>query len=148
MLGYRHGHNLMNCRFLTMLRTILHIFLITTLTAVAFLAIRFLIVEPDEVAAACAAQATAFSCKIRSAAIFGFSRHLFGPISLVAAALAWVGAMRLFAVIAMMTGIAGMVLYDFDLAGFGMLLGAVLYARIGLQRLNKLGALGQDSPGQ
>jgi uncharacterized membrane protein len=112
------------------------------------LAIRFLIVEPDEVAAECVAQAATFTCKIRNAAIFGFSRHLFGPISIVAAVLAWVGAMRLFAIIAMIAGIAGMVLYDFDLAGFGMLLGVVLYVRIGLQRLNNLRALGQHSPGQ
>jgi len=131
-----------------MLRTILHIFLITTFTAAAFLAIRFLLVEPDEVAAACIAQAAPFSCKIRMAAIYGFSRHLFGPISIVAAVLAWVGAMRLFAIVAMVAGIAGIVLYDFDLAGFGMLLGVVLYVRIDLQRLTNLRALGQNSPGQ
>ncbi len=131
-----------------MIRIILNIFLITLVTAAILLAIRFFIVEPDEVATACVLQAAAFSCKIRNAAIFGFSRHLFGPISIVAAALAWVGAIRLFAIVAMVAGIAGMVLYDFDLSGFGMLLGAVLYIRLSLQRLNHSRTIGQHSPSQ
>ena len=56
-------------------------------------------------------------------------------MSLVAAALAWIGAMRLFAMVAIVVGIAGMVLYDFDISGFGMLLGVVLYLRLGLRQL-------------
>jgi len=117
-----------------MLRTILHIFLMTALIAAAFLAIRFLLVEPDEVAIACTSQVLTFSCKLRNAAIYGFAHHIFGPLSLIAVVLGWIGAMRLFAVVAIIAGLGGMVLYDFDIAGFGMLLGVVLYLRLSVRR--------------
>ncbi|MES1196949.1 MAG: hypothetical protein ABUL58_08390 [Steroidobacter sp.] len=118
-----------------LLRNLLALLLITSITIALLLVVRFLLVEPDEVAMACSGQVIAFSCKIRNAAIYGFAHHLFGPVSLVAALLAWVGALRLFALVAIVAGIAGMVLYDFDLSGFGMLLGVVLYLRLCLQRL-------------
>src|SRR5947207_6295417 len=98
-----------------MKRQLVILFLVLSITSLLLLAIRFMLVEPDEVAIACSGQAVALSCKIRNAAIYGFAHHLFGPMSLVAAALAWIGAMRLFAMVAIVVGIAGMVLYDFDI---------------------------------
>lgn len=120
---------------------------IASITTAILLAIRFMLVEPDEIAAACATQAALFSCKIRNAAIYGFAHHLFGPISMIAAALAWIGALRIFALVAVIAGIAGMVLYDFDMAGAGMLLGTLLYVRLCLQYLNRLQAR-QHAPGE
>ena len=120
---------------------------IASVTIAILVAIRLILVEPDEAAAACAAHAVTFSCKIRNAAIYGFAHHLFGPISIIAAVLAWIGALRIFALIAVMTGIAGMVLYDFDMAGVGMLLGVVLYVHLCLQHM-KLSYARQHTPGQ
>jgi uncharacterized membrane protein len=134
-----------------MKRQLVILFLVLSVTTSLLLAIRFMLVEPDEVAIACTGQAIALSCRIRNAAIYGFAHHLFGPISLVAAALAWIGAMRLFAVVAAIAGIAGMVLYDFDVSGFGMLLGVVLYLRLCLRQLRGTSSAAearQPSPGQ
>ncbi len=133
----------MSAPLTSMKRQLIMLFLITLTATLLLLAVRIILVEPDEMAIACTAQVVTFNCKIRNIAVYGFAHHLFGPISLVAALLAWIGALRLFAVIAMMAGIAGMVLYDFDLSGFGMLLGAVLYVRLCLQRLNALQMAGQ-----
>lgn len=128
-------------------RQLFTLLVIASATVAILLAVRLLLVEPDEVAATCAVQVAAFSCKIRNAAIYGFAHHLFGPISIIAAVLAWIGALRIFALIAVMTGIAGMVLYDFDMAGVGMLLGVVLYVHLCLQRM-KLSHARQPAPGQ
>src|SRR4051812_44289937 len=100
-----------------MKRQLIFLFVVLLATALSLVAVRFMLVEPDEVAIACAGDTVALACKIRNAAIYGFAHHLFGPISLVAAALAWIGALRLFAMIAIVAGIAGMVLYDFDISG-------------------------------
>lgn len=121
-------------------RQLIVMFSVVLVTTALLLTVRYVLVEPDEVAIACAGQATGFSCTIRNVAVYGFAHHLFGPVSVVAAILAWISALRLFAAIAMIAGICGMVLYDFDVAGFGMLLGAVLYIRLSLQRRAVLNA--------
>jgi len=133
-----------------MKRQLIILFIVLLVTSLLLVAVRFMLVEPDEVAIACSGQIVALSCKIRNAAIYGFAHHLFGPISLVAALLAWIGALRLFAMVAIIAGIAGMVLYDFDASGFGMLLGVVLYLRLCLQhmRLAAHTQTGQPSPGE
>jgi hypothetical protein len=113
---------------------------VTLFSMLAFTLIRIYVVEPDEMAAACSGQAIAMICKIRNAAVFGFSRELFSPIALVAAALGWVGAMRAFALVAIISGTAGMALYDYQLSGFGMLLGTVLFLHLCLRdRVTQLG---------
>lgn len=112
-----------------MYRSVLKVFLIGALSAAALLAIRFLLIEPDEMARECLAHSGSLECNLRNAAIYGFSRHLFGPISLVAAVLAAIGALRPFAILAMVAGMAGVVLYDFELSAVGLLLGALLYLR-------------------
>jgi hypothetical protein len=113
-----------------MYRSVFKVFLIGALSAAAMLAIRYLVIEPDAVAQACLAYSVGLQCKLRDAAIYGFSRQLYGPISLAAAVLGAIGALRPFAILAMMTGMAGVVLYDFDLSAVGLLLGALLYLRL------------------
>lgn len=118
---------------------------VVTLVCMAlFAAIRTYIVEPDEMAAACIANPATMICKIRNAAVYGFSHEfldmgLFSLISLIAAALAWIGAMRLFAVVAVIAGCAGVGLYDLKFAAFGLLLGVVLYLRLCLIRVTQTG---------
>lgn len=113
-----------------MYRSVFKVFLIGALSAAVMLAIRYLVIEPDEVAEACLAYGVGLQCKLREAAVYGFSRQLYGPISLAAAVLGAIGALRPFAILAMLTGMAGVVLYDFDISAVGLLLGALLYVRL------------------
>jgi hypothetical protein len=89
-------------------------------------AIRLLLIEPENMAAACEMNAAQWHCLLRDVAIQGFARHLYGPISLAAALLAWLSGFRILAMLAMAFGMAGAVLYDFELAALGLLLGALL----------------------
>ncbi|MGC3981063.1 MAG: hypothetical protein QM808_07395 [Steroidobacteraceae bacterium] len=121
----------------SMYRHIAKIFLSTAVIAVALLAVRLWIVEPDEMAALCSAQSSLWQCQLRGVAIYGFSRQVFAPISLIAVLLAWVSGRSvfaiLFAIVAVIAGMAGAVLYNFDLSALGLLLGVLLWART-LQR--------------
>jgi hypothetical protein len=108
---------------------VLKVLLFAAALAALMQAIRLLLVEPDEMAQTCLVDATQWPCQIRNLAIQGFARHLYGPISIAAALLAWLGGIRVFAVVAMLSGMAGMVLYDFELAALGFTLGALLLAR-------------------
>jgi len=112
-----------------MYRSILAVMLFAALWGVAVLGVRLLIVEPESMAIACVADVDTWSCMLRNVAVYGFSRGLFGYISIVSAVLAAVGAMRLFAVIAVISGMAGAVLYDFDLSALGLLAGCLLLLR-------------------
>lgn len=112
-----------------MVYRVLKVMLFATALAAVMQAIRLLLVEPDEMAQACAASTQMWQCQLRVLAINGFARHLYGPVSMVAAILAWLGGIRLFAVLAMMAGMAGVVLYNFELSALGLMLGALLLVR-------------------
>lgn len=112
-----------------MLYRVLKVMLFAAALTAVMQAIRLLLVEPDEMAQACAANAQTWQCQLRMLAINGFARHIYGPVSVCAALLAWLGGIRLFAVLAMMAGMAGVVLYDFELAALGLMLGAMLLVR-------------------
>ena len=94
-------------------------------------AIRYLLIEPDEMGARCTVERMTASglCRLRGWAIQGFARHLYGPISLATAVLGWIGDSAYLAVLAMIVGMCGVVLYDFDIAAVGLLLGALLLVR-------------------
>lgn len=113
----------------TMLYRVFKVMLFAAVLAAAMQSIRLLLVEPDEMAQACMLDAQQWHCQLRMLAINGFVRHLYGPVSLIAALLAWLGDIRVFALLAMLAGMAGVVLYDFDLAALGLMLGALLLVR-------------------
>ncbi len=110
------------------LRRVIGVLLFAAALAAVMQAIRLLLIEPDEVAKNCVLQAQQWQCQLRNIAIQGFARHLYGPISLGAAVLA-LFVNRWLAVPAMMAGMAGMVLYDFELSALGLLLGALVLVR-------------------
>lgn len=112
-----------------MLRNAIKILLFAAVLAVAMQAIRLLLVEPDEVARSCVAQAGQWFCPMRDFVVQGFVHKWYGTVSLIAAVLAWLGGWAVCAVLAMITGMAGVVLYDFDMAALGLLLGALLLMR-------------------
>jgi hypothetical protein len=112
-----------------MLQRVLKVLLFAVVLTAIMQAIRLLLVEPDEMAQLCSVNAAQWQCRIRDLAIQGFARHLYGPVSVAAGLLAWLGGIRLFAILAMVAGTAGVVLYDFELAALGLMLGALLLAR-------------------
>lgn len=112
-----------------MLYRVIKVMLFAAVLAAVMQCIRLLLVEPDEMARACLLNPQQWHCQLRTLAIQGFVRHLYGPVSLIAALLAWLGGIRLFAMLAMLAGMAGVVLYDFDLAALGLMLGALLLVR-------------------
>jgi len=112
-----------------MRKRVLIILLFTAVLAAAIAALRYQVIEPEDMAAWCTSEHTEpMLCRIRATAIQGFARHLYGPISLALAVLGWVGGSRYLGILAMMVGMAGAQLYDFDFAGAGLLLGAMLLA--------------------
>lgn len=101
--------------------------LIVGLTTVMALAIRLAIVEPEPVAQACLAGAEGWRCVVREIAVYGFLKNVFGWTALLTGILATVSRWRSFALIAMVSGICGAVLYTFELSGLGLLLGALVW---------------------
>jgi len=108
---------------------VIKVLLLGAVLAAAMQTIRLLLIEPDEVAKACLLNAQQWHCQLRTLAVNGFVRNVYGPLSLIAALLAWVGSIRLFAVLAMAAGMAGVVLYSFELSALGLMLGALLLVR-------------------
>jgi len=101
--------------------------IIATATAIA-LTIRFYIVEPEAIAQACAANSAGWRCAIRIGAVYGFLHNVFGWSALLTGAFATVVRWRWLAAIAMVAGVAGAVLYNFELSGAGLLLGALAWS--------------------
>lgn len=112
-----------------MYRSVIKVVLLCLLGAAAFMALRLYLIQPEAVAQHCVLYDTEFLCRVRTAAVHGFTRGLYGIIAVGAAALAVIGGLRYFALIAMLAGLAGVVLYDFDLSALGLLVGALVFAR-------------------
>lgn len=109
-----------------MFKRAIPVLLLSAALAAVMLAIRFLLVEPDEMGVRCSVgQVVSLTCRLRGWAIQGFAQHLYGPISVGAALLGWIGGSTYLSVLAMIVGMAGVVLYDFDIAGVGFLLGTL-----------------------
>jgi hypothetical protein len=100
--------------------------MVAAATAV-MLAVRFYLIEPESVALACAANNTGWRCLLRELAVAGFLRNAFGITALISGAIATVIRLRVLAALAILSGIAGAVLYTFELSGIGLLLGALTW---------------------
>jgi hypothetical protein len=103
------------------------LFIVAAATAL-MLAVRFYLVEPEPLALACAANNTGWRCMVREMAVFGFLRNVFGITALTAGVIATVVRWRALAFIAILSGVAGAVLYTFELSGVGLVLGALVWA--------------------
>ncbi len=112
-----------------MWKPVVRVLLFAAALAAVMQSIRLLLVEPDAVASGCVINAQQWPCQLRMLAVIGFVRNVYGPLSLIAALLAWVSGIRLFAVLAMAAGMAGVVLYSFELSALGLMLGALLLVR-------------------
>jgi hypothetical protein len=102
--------------------------IVAVATAVMLL-VRFFIVEPEALAVACAAHSIGWRCSVREIAVLGFLHNAFGWTALLTGAFATIARWRWLGLLAMIAGIAGSVLYTFELSGAGLLLGALVWAR-------------------
>jgi hypothetical protein len=100
---------------------------IVAAASAAFVALRLYLVEPEAVALTCASMQEGWRCALREWAVFGFLRNIFGMTALVAGLLSTITRWRWLALLAILSGIAGAVLYTFELSGIGFLLGALVW---------------------
>ena len=93
-------------------------------------AVRYGLVERDDLGSICQTAASPWWCDLRMLVIRGFLNDVFGRASLVLAALAIWRRSALVATLAVAIGTFGMVLYSFTWSGIGMLGGAMVLARL------------------
>jgi hypothetical protein len=89
--------------------------------------VRVSIVEPEAFAAACAQHAEGWRCALRDWTVRGFLSNSFGTTSLAMGLIATLVRWRWFALLAVVVGAVGAVLYRFELSGVGLLLGALVW---------------------
>jgi len=93
-------------------------------------AVRYGLVERDDLGSICQSAASPWWCDLRLLVIRGFLNDVFGRASLVLAALAIWRRSAVAATLAVAIGTFGMVLYSFTWSGIGMLGGAMVLARL------------------
>ena len=103
--------------------------LVIVACAVAF-AVRYGLVERDDLGSICPSAASPWWCDLRMLVIRGFLNDVFGLSSVVLAALAVWRRSAIAAMLAVAVGTFGMVLYGFTWSGIGMLGGAMVLARL------------------
>lgn len=91
--------------------------------------LRTRIVEPEMVAQACLAGAQDWHCPLREWLVFGFTRNVFGMTAAIAGVFAVISRWRSVAFAAIVLGVAGAMLYHYELSGVGLLLGALTWVR-------------------
>jgi hypothetical protein len=93
-------------------------------------AVRYGLVERDDLGSICQSAASPWWCDLRMLVIRGFLNDVFGLSSVVLAALALWRRSALAATLVVAIGTFGMVLYGFTWSGIGMLGGAMVLARL------------------
>ena len=93
-------------------------------------ALRYGLVERDSLGIACESGAADWRCAPRSLVIQAFLHQAFAILSLLAAAVAAWRRRRALAGLAIVAGVAGMMLYRFEWSALGTLAGALVLARL------------------
>lgn len=112
-------------------RAILRVLLGAALAGAAAFVVREFLVEPDFMGKLCGGSAAPAWCLVRHAVVLGFVFNVYGYASVAAALLALLLRSTALAWFALAAGILGCVLYRFDPAGAGVLLAALVLARLG-----------------
>jgi hypothetical protein len=108
----------------------LRILIVATLAGVAAFAVRKLFVEPDWIGQLCTSTAAPPWCLLRQGVVLGFARNVYGWASVAGAVVAVLFRSAPLAWFALAAGVFGCVLYRFDPAGAGVLLAALVLARL------------------
>jgi hypothetical protein len=104
-----------------------------------FMWVRLYLVEPETLAAACISNMQGWRCNIRQAAVMGFLHQVYGWTALLTGLFATILRWRWLALVAMLFGVAGAVLYTFELSGFGLILGALVWVHCSMLTQPKRG---------
>lgn len=103
-----------------------------------------MLVEPADIAHLCDGGTGPWWCRVRAAVIMTFAHHALGYTALFLGVLATLIRVRAVALAAAMTGMAGLLLYEFEYSAVALLLGLLVLAR----RLTPAGAPQRDSGGK
>lgn len=93
-------------------------------------ALRYGLIERDELGIACESGATGWRCDLRLLVIQAFLHHVFALASIAAAALAEWRRSGVLAGLAVGAGVMGMMLYGFEWSALGVLAGTAVIARL------------------
>ena len=115
----------------SLVRTILGLGLVGVAAWLAATAVRYGLVEREDLGPLCEAATAPWWCHVRLLVIRAFLHDVFGFASLACAAAALWGRSRRLAYAAVAVGVVGMVLYNFTWAGAGVIGGAMVLARLG-----------------
>jgi len=115
-------------------RTIASIFGTVLVTCAVAVAVRWGLVERDDLGAVCDAVAAPWWCELRMLVIQAFLNDVFGRASVILAGVAFWRRAPVAAYLALAIGTCGMVLYTFTWSGVGVLGGAMALARLPDQR--------------
>ena len=116
--------------FAKTMRPIFTAFGLVTVATALMLLVRFQLVEPESIAAGCAARDEGWRCFLRDNFVFGFLHNVYGWTAVLTGAFATITRWRWLAGIAILASVAGAVLYTFELCGVGLLLGALVWVRV------------------
>jgi hypothetical protein len=110
--------------------TLAGIALMVLVASAAATAVRYGLIERDDVGTACDALSAKWWCTLRMLVIQGFLNDIYGRASVALAALALWRRSAIGAWLAIAVGTWGMVLYTFTWSGVGVLGGAMALARL------------------
>jgi glycerol uptake facilitator-like aquaporin len=113
------------------MRTLLGLGSVGAVAWLAAAAVRYGLVEREDLGAVCDAAMAPWWCQVRMLVIRAFVHDVFGLASLACAAAALWRRSRRLACAAVAIGVVGMVLYNFTWAGAGVIGGAMVLARLG-----------------
>ena len=115
-------------------RTIAQIFGTVLVACAVAIAVRWGLIERDDLGTVCDVVAAPWWCKLRMLVIHAFLNDVFGRASVVLAGVAFWRRSPVAACLAVAIGTWGMVLYTFTWSGVGVLGGAMALARLQRQR--------------
>jgi hypothetical protein len=108
---------------------IISLAVVTALSLGTALALRYGLVEPKDMTAQCDAGAQTMPCLIRRVTVGIFLLHGFGFAALAAATLAVIRPAFVLLLVACVAGVFGLVLYNTTVAGLGVSLLPLMFAR-------------------
>jgi hypothetical protein len=108
----------------------IHATAVAALALLIALALRYLLVEPQDIAEVCDPGRGPWWCWIRAGVIQSFATNGLGIASLLAGGLSWLRFGRALSMLAIVAGSLGAVLYNTDLAVPGLLLGLLRATRL------------------
>ena len=109
---------------------IIRVFISAVLAGAAAAALRFALIERDDLGPVCDAITAPWWCELRMLVIHAFLNDVFGRASVAFAALALWRRSPIAAYLALTVGTWGMMLYNFTWSGVGVLGGALAVARL------------------